>query len=131
MINGPISRRVGVTPRSEHQSRLSGTKFLQTDSARALTASVDSCAEIKSAPSDSGVNKSGRVCRKLPERGARSVGALPTVSPPPHSLSTDAVSALCRQRPLGEYSESHSEPNSKHWFTTSSFLQPLPYLVTP
>ena len=23
-----------------------------------------------------------------------------------------------------------SDPNSKHWFTTS-FLQPLPYLVTP
>ena len=23
-----------------------------------------------------------------------------------------------------------AEPNSKHWFTTS-FLQPLPYLVTP
>ena len=25
---------------------------------------------------------------------------------------------------------STSDPNSKHWFTTS-FLQPLPYLVTP
>ena len=27
-------------------------------------------------------------------------------------------------------SHTHTHPNSKHWFTTS-FLQPLPYLVTP
>ena len=41
---------------------------------RALTASLhDSCAEIKSAPF-SGVTKSGRVWRKVPESGARSVG---------------------------------------------------------
>ena len=40
---------------------------------RALTTSVDSCAEIKSAPF-SGVTKSGRVWRKMPESGARSVG---------------------------------------------------------
>ena len=33
---------------------------------RALTASVDSCAEIKSAPAFSGVTKSGRVWRKVP-----------------------------------------------------------------
>ena len=40
---------------------------------RALTASVDSCAEIKSAPTDSGVTRSGRVWRKVPESGVRSV----------------------------------------------------------
>jgi len=41
---------------------------------RALTASVDSCAEIKNAPF-SGVTKSGRVWRKVPETDhARSVG---------------------------------------------------------
>ena len=39
---------------------------------RALTASVDSCAEMKSAPF-SGVTKSGRVWRKVRESGARSV----------------------------------------------------------
>jgi len=40
---------------------------------RALTASLDSCAEIKSAPF-SGVTKSGKVWRKVPESGALSVG---------------------------------------------------------
>ena len=49
---------------------------------RALTASVDSCVEIKSAPSvaldscaerKSGVTKSGRVWRKVPESDARGV----------------------------------------------------------
>ena len=40
---------------------------------RALTASVDSCAEIKSAPFG-GVTKSGRVWRMVPESDARSVG---------------------------------------------------------
>ena len=40
---------------------------------RALTASVDSCAEIKQCPF-SGVTKSGRVWRKVPESDARSVG---------------------------------------------------------
>ena len=40
---------------------------------RALTASVDSCAEIKGAPF-SGVTKSSRVWRKVPESDARSVG---------------------------------------------------------
>ena len=39
---------------------------------RALTASVDSCAEIKSAPF-SGVTKSGRIWRKVPESDVRSV----------------------------------------------------------
>ena len=39
---------------------------------RAPTASVDSCAEIKSAPF-SGVTSSGRVWRKMPESDARSV----------------------------------------------------------
>ena len=38
---------------------------------RALTASVDSCAEIECP--FSGVTKSGRVWRKVPESGARSV----------------------------------------------------------
>ena len=43
---------------------------------RALTASLhDSCAEIKSAPF-SGVTKSGRVWRKVPESDARSVHAM-------------------------------------------------------
>ena len=55
---------------------------------RALTASLDSCAEIKSAPSLSGrVTKSGRVWRKVPESDARSVGAL-FIS---EQLSSDAV----------------------------------------
>ena len=40
---------------------------------RALTASLDSCAKIKSAPF-SGVTKSGRVWRKVQENNARSVG---------------------------------------------------------
>ena len=40
---------------------------------RALTASVDSCAEMKECPF-SGGNKSGRVWRKVPESDARSVG---------------------------------------------------------
>ena len=38
----------------------------------ALTAFVDSCVEVKSAPF-SGVTNSGRVCRKVPESDARSV----------------------------------------------------------
>ena len=33
-------------------------------------------------------------------------------------------------RPSQSHPLSGSDPNSKHWFTTS-FLQPLPYLVTP
>ena len=35
-------------------------------------------------------------------------------------------------RESGRYAgtQAGSSPNSKHWFTTS-FLQPLPYLVTP
>ena len=40
---------------------------------RVLTASVDSCAEIKSAPSVAYITKSGRVGRKVPESDARSV----------------------------------------------------------
>ena len=40
---------------------------------RALTASLDSCAEIKSARSFSGVTSSGRGWRKVPERDALSV----------------------------------------------------------
>ena len=40
---------------------------------RVLTASVDSCAEIKSAPSVAYITKSGRVWRKVPESDARSV----------------------------------------------------------
>ena len=44
---------------------------------RALTASVDSCAEIKSAHL-SGVTKSGKVWRKVRESGARSVGPILT-----------------------------------------------------
>ena len=40
---------------------------------RALTASVDSCAEIKSIYPFSGVTSSGRVWRKVPESDARSV----------------------------------------------------------
>ena len=41
---------------------------------RALTASLDSCAEINSAPAGlQGVTKSGRVWRKVPESDARSV----------------------------------------------------------
>ena len=39
----------------------------------ALTASVDSCAEIKSAPSAAYITSSGRVWRKVPESEARSV----------------------------------------------------------
>ena len=40
---------------------------------RALTASLDSCAEIKIECPFSGVTKSGRVWKKLPESDARSV----------------------------------------------------------
>ena len=50
-------------------SRISSTGTFR----RALTASVaDSCAEIKECPF-SGVTQSGRVWRKVPESGARSV----------------------------------------------------------
>ena len=42
---------------------------------RALTGSVDSCAEIKSTTSVHGVTESGRVWRKVPESDARSVMA--------------------------------------------------------
>ena len=41
---------------------------------RALTASLDSCAEIKIECPFSGVTKSGRVWRKVPESDARNVG---------------------------------------------------------
>ena len=47
---------------------------------RALTASVDSCAEIKRAPF-SGVTKSGRVWRKVLESNARSVVIHITLDP--------------------------------------------------
>ena len=40
---------------------------------RALAASMDSCAEIKSACPFSGVTKSGRVWRKVPKSDARGV----------------------------------------------------------
>ena len=43
---------------------------------RALTASVDCCAEIKSAPQWR--NLSGRVWRKVPESGARKVAPMMT-----------------------------------------------------
>ena len=46
---------------------------------RALTASVDSCAEIKSTPQFSGVTKSGRVWRNVPESDARSVPRVLTI----------------------------------------------------
>ena len=46
---------------------------------RALTASLDSCAEIKSTLSVY-VTKSGRVWRKVPESGARSVSIPSTVT---------------------------------------------------
>ena len=41
---------------------------------RALTASVDSCEDMKIECSVSGVTSSGRVWRKVPESDARSVG---------------------------------------------------------
>ena len=47
---------------------------------RALTASVDSCAEINWECPFSGVTKSGRVWRKVPESDARSVSAAQTPS---------------------------------------------------
>ena len=43
---------------------------------RALTASLDSCAEIKIECPFSGVTKSGRVGRKVPESDARRVSWL-------------------------------------------------------
>ena len=57
---------------------------------RALTASLDSCAEIKGGHFSgvsvfSGVTKSGRVWRKVPESGARSVSPL-------HRRDTDCTS---------------------------------------
>ena len=53
---------------------------------RALTTSLDSCAEIKECPF-CGVTKSGRVWRKVPESDARSVNI--------------ALSALVRARSCG------------------------------
>ena len=59
---------------------------------RALTASVDSCAEIKSAPTDSGVTRSGRVWRKVPESDARSVLRLMCLSRSDSSARFNLVS---------------------------------------
>ena len=90
---------------------------------RALTASLDSCAEIKVECPFSGVTKSSRVWRKVPESGARSVGLTHTPSVafrhlPPNSarfsyategalfisarLSTDAVSAPRKDKTVEE-----------------------------
>ena len=52
---------------------------------RALTASLDSCVEIKECPF-SGVTKSGRVWRKVPESDARSVGLHVSRYPVPSPL---------------------------------------------
>ena len=76
---------------------------------RALTASVDSCAEIKSAPSVAQLNLAefGGRCRKavLGRSVARSVRW-------PQTPSSEGSGKRC--------SECHSEvaPNSKHWFTS-------------
>ena len=63
---------------------------------RALTASVDSCAGIKSTCPFSGITKSGRVWRKVPESGARSVSQ--ALTPEERvCIETDSdVHALCR-----------------------------------
>ena len=71
----------------------------------------------------SGVTKSGRVWRKVPESDARSAGLV-------HILSDHRFPAPFPSNSACLNSLRHYEPNSKHWFTTS-FLQPLPYLVTP
>ena len=70
---------------------------------RALTASLDSCAEIKIECPFSGVTKSGRVWRKVPESDARSVQlalSFSTVSEihASHRLSTEAVNIQQRTR---------------------------------
>ena len=56
------------------------------------------------------------------------------IVPPVHSFYYQQ----CQRRPtdvkylLGRHKQWRLAANSKpHWFTTSSFLQPLPYLVTP
>ena len=56
-------------PESDARSVISTQTF-----GRALTASVDSCAEINSAPTNS-----GQVWRKVPESDARSVGRVVTL----------------------------------------------------
>ena len=63
---------------------------------RALTASVDSCAEIDCP--FSGVIKSGRVWRKVPESDARSVQQLFTHSFSGWSLATALTLAMGQQR---------------------------------
>ena len=64
----------------------------------------------------SGLTKSGRVWRKVPESDARSV------------ISTQTFWWALTVSPVDSCAEIKSAPNPKHWFT--SFLQPLPYLVT-
>ena len=56
----------------------------------ALTASLDSCAEIKS--TFSGVTKSGKIWRKVPEIDARSVSL--KVSVQPLDASTSLISRM-------------------------------------
>ena len=63
----PCAYQPNALPLGSFHSHISTRTFR-----RALTASVDSCAEIKSAP-HSGVTKSGRVWRKVPESDAGSV----------------------------------------------------------
>ena len=58
---------------------------------RALTASLDSCAEIKSACPFTGVTKSGRVWRKVPESDA---GSVVYTKAPPVTRVTVSLSAM-------------------------------------
>ena len=80
------------------------TGFSSTQTFRwALTASLDSCAEIKIECPFSGVTKSVRVWRKVPESDARSVQialSFSTVSEihASHRLSTDDVNIQQRTR---------------------------------
>ena len=61
---------------------------------RALTAPVDSCAEIKTECPFSGVTNSGRVWRKVPESDARS-------QTPSTSLRHPSFGGRCRKAVLG------------------------------
>ena len=78
----------------------------------------------------SGVNKSGRVWRKVPESDARSVTQelceVDVLGPPSLIVRTVIVDVKQHSNKRAQ----SSGANSKHWFT-ASFLQSLPYLVTP
>ena len=80
----PFGRYVASTARL-----ISTQAFLRT-----LTASVDSCAEIESAPSVAYITSSGRVWRKVPER---MLGFSCTTRPSQDSARICVVTGVLRQ----------------------------------